>query len=134
MCYTARMPDYAQTMADQTPVSTEDQKKMGQAKSGKMGDEHNEFLNAILAMLDKGEIDAYVPQSLLNKAVYNSLNDEWKGKTDLTLVNIATQLQNIVIFRQSKHTPDEAPILEQMIEELWQMKQRIEDHYDVFKI
>ena len=129
------MPDYAQKMADHknTSLSVEDQKRMGQAAAGDMDEEHKSFLATVLKMVDAKAIDVYKPESFLKMDVYQTLNDEWRAKTDLALVNIATQLQNIYLFRTSKHTPDEAPILQHMIEELWQMKQRIEVKVDVFK-
>ena len=84
-------------------------------------------------MLDQKEIDVMKPASFLKMEVYNRLDEEWKSRVDLALVNIATLLSHIVEFRLSKKTPDQSPELESMISTLWLMKQRIEETHDVFK-
>lgn len=129
------MADYLATIAQgqKATLSNEDQKRMGQAAAAPMDEEHNRFLTTILALIDKGEIDIYKPETFLKKDVYDKLDETWRDRTDLALINIANHLQNIYLFRVSKQTPDEAPILASMIEELWQMKQRIEETHDVFK-
>ena len=129
------MADFIQTMAQgqKANLSAADQKKMGEAAAAPMDDDHNKFLQTILTLIDKGEIDVYQPQTFLMHEVYDKLDEQWQDKTDLALMNIANLLQSIYLFRVSKQTPDESPILSQMIEELWQMKQRIEETHDVFK-
>lgn len=127
------MADFVQTIGQQVTLSEEQQKKMTQSKGAKMGEEHEAFMKEILRMLDSKEIDVNKPQSFLKMEVYNRLDEQWKGKVDLALVNIATLLGHIVSFRLSKKTPDESPELQSMIEYLWQMKQRIEETHDVFK-
>ncbi len=114
-------------------LSEEDQKKVGKAPGGKMTKEHEDFLKMIIKLLDEKQIDTSNPDSMLNTDVYESMPQEWKGKTDLALFNMADQIRCIEDFFRSKQTPNEAPQLESMIEELWQMKQRIEVKYDVFK-
>lgn len=121
------------TQGQKTTLSTERQKKMGEAAAAPMDDNHNRFLQTILALIDTGEIDVYKPDTFLKHEIYDTLDQAWRDKTDLALVNIANLLQNIYLFRVSKQTPDESPILAAMIEELWQMKQRIEKTHDVFK-
>jgi len=127
------MADIAQLAAQHADLPPEDQKKAGQAIAGKMDDEHNNFVTLILKMLDKKEIDPADPQSFIKQDIYESMPLEWKAKTDQALPNIVGMLRHIVDFRLSTQTPDESPQLTNMIEQLWQMKQRIEEHYDVFK-
>lgn len=129
------MADYLTTIAQgqKATLSAAEQKRMGEATAAPMDDEHNRFLQTILALIDKGEIDVYKPETFLKKDVYDKLDETWRDKTDLALLNIANHLQNIYLFRVSKQTPDESPILASMIAELWQMKQRIEETHDVFK-
>ncbi|MDD5103086.1 MAG: hypothetical protein PHX93_01655 [Candidatus Peribacteraceae bacterium] len=127
------MADFLQTIGQQQQLSEAAQKKAGLSQGAKMGEEHETFMKEILRMLDSKEIDVAQPQSFLKMEVYNRLDEVWKGKVDLALVNIANLLGHIVEFRLSKNTPDEAPELESMISSLWQMKQRIEDTHDVFK-
>ena len=127
------MADFIQTIGQQSDLSEEQQKKVGQSVGAKMGEAHEAFMKEILRMLDSKEIDVAKPQSFLKMEIYNRLDEQWKGKVDLALVNIANLLGHIVEFRLSKQTPDESPELESMISSLWQMKQRIEDTHDVFK-
>ncbi|OIO52910.1 hypothetical protein AUJ46_06580 [Candidatus Peregrinibacteria bacterium CG1_02_54_53] len=127
------MTDYVSTMQGQNDLPEEQQKKVGKAQAAKMGDEHEVFMKTILRMLDEKAIDVTKPETFLKMEVYNRLDDAWKGKVDLAIVNIADLLSHIVEFRLSKQTPDESPELQSMIEHLWQMKQRIEETHDVFK-
>ena len=127
------MTDFHSLYAKHKNLSEDAQKKAGKAIAGKMTDDHESFMKKVLKMLDKKEIDPSNPQSFLKTDAYNDLDDEWKTKVDLMLPNLAHQLRIIVEFRLSKETPDESPQLENMIEQLWQMKERIEKDYDVFK-
>jgi hypothetical protein len=128
------MSDFTNALQQHQDLPLEDQKKAGQAIGGKMGDEHESFLKNLIKLLDAKEIDTLNPQSFLKQDVYDGMSDEWKGKTDLALVNIVDEVRRIEDFFRSKETPNASPHLQTMIEHLWQMKQRIEDHYDVFKI
>jgi len=125
--------DFIRTIGSQTPLSEEQQRKVGQVKGTQMGADHERFMKEILRMLDQKEIDVMKPASFLKMEVYNRLDEEWKSRVDLALVNIATLLSHIVEFRLSKKTPDQSPELESMISTLWLMKQRIEETHDVFK-
>lgn len=127
------MADFIQTIGQQVDLSEAAQVKAGQSTASKMGDAHESFMKEVLRLIDTKEIDVSNAQSFLKMEVYNRLDEMWKGKVDLALVNIADLLGHIVEFRLSKKTPDEAPELQSMIEYLWQMKQRIEDTHDVFK-
>ncbi len=127
------MTDFGSLYEKHKNLSEDAQKKAGKSNGAKMPDEHETFMKKILKMLDKKEIDPRDPQSFLKMSVYNDLDDEWRGKVDRTLPNLADLLRIIVEFRVSKETPDESPELQTMIEHLWQMKERIEKDYDVFK-
>jgi len=129
-----RMADYLTTIAQgqKQGVTPEQEKQMGTAATAPMDEKHNVFLQTILQMIDSGTIDVYKPETFLKKDIYDKLEEQWRDKTDLALINIANHLQNIYLFRVSKQTPDTSPILAAMIDELWQMKQRIEDTHDVF--
>ncbi len=132
-CYYAHMPDFAKAIQDHKDLPEDAQKKAGQAIAGKMGDDHTDFLQTLLKLLADGTITSTDPQSFINTDVYNSMPLDWKGKTDLALINIADQMRRIEEFYKSKDTPNESPQLETMIEGLWLMKERIEEKYDVFK-
>ncbi|MBU2214186.1 hypothetical protein KKC44_03055 [Patescibacteria group bacterium] len=126
--------DFHTTMAKhQDSMTEEDQKKAGQAISGDMDDEHKEFMQTVLNLIDSKEIDPLNAQSFLNQDVYEGLDEEWKDKTDLALLNIANLIRSIDEVRRHNDSPNESPQMQTMIEHLWQIKQRIEEHYDVFK-
>lgn len=127
------MADFASVMQNPANLSEEEQKKAGKPVTGDMGDRHKKFVADLARMIEKGEIDPLRTETFVNKDVYDSLDEKWKAKTDLALPNIATLLTHIVGFYTSKQTPDAAPQLETMIEALWDMKERIESHADVFK-
>ncbi len=127
------MADFTTLMGAHANLPEEQQKQAGQAIAGNMGDEHRNFLQTVIGMIDRKEIDSAQPQSLLNHDVYDALSEEWKEKVDLALINIADQLRLIEEFYRSTRTPNESPQLQTMIEQLWQMKQRIEEEKDVFK-
>lgn len=110
-----------------------EQKKAGQAIGGDMDEEHANFLQTLIGLLDRKEIVSSDPQSMLKREVYDKLPQEWKDKVDLALLNIAQQVRLIEEFYRSKETPNSSPHLQTMIEQLWQMKERMEEEHDVFK-
>ena len=127
------MADFADTMVNPASLSVDAQKKAGMPTPGDMGDEHKNFAETISRLLESDEIDVTKPETFLNSGVYESLSEEMKSKTDMAMLNIATLLMHIYGFYKSKQTPDACPQLATMIEQLWEMKQRIEQHADVFK-
>lgn len=127
------MADFATQMAETTDLSEAAQKKAGAPMGGDMGKEHKEFAKKISELLESGAIDVTKPESFLNQNIYDGLEQEWKAKVDLSMMNIATLLGHIYDFYKSKQTPDACPQLANMIEQLWEMKERIESHADVFK-
>lgn len=127
------MSDFQSLIKKHSKLTEAKQKEAGQAIAGKMTKEHETFLKELIALLDKKEIDPMDPQTFINVKVYNKMPQDWKGKTDMALLNMAQQIRQIEDFYRSKQTPNESPHLETMIEHLWQMKQRIEEKYDVFK-
>ena len=127
------MADYLKIIKQNADMPLSDQKKAGQPIGDDMDDEHKNFLKTVIDLLDRKEIDTAKPESFFNKQVYDGLTQEWKDKVDLATVNIADQLRHIEDFYRDKSIPDASPQLQTMIEYLWQMKQRIEDHHDVYK-
>jgi len=125
--------DFVQQIKNQAQLTEEQEQSAGQPVKGYIEEEHRHFLGTLFELIDNGEIDVSDQQSFLKKTVYDALDEEWKDKTDLALVNIANQIKLIDAFRKDENNPDESPQLQTMVEQLWQMKQRIEEHYDVFK-
>ena len=127
------MSDFAAQMATTVNISEDQQKKAGKPIGGDMDDKHKNFCTTINKLFESGAIDATKPETFLNQDIYKELDQEWQAKTDLSMVNIATLLNHIYGFYKSKQTPDACPQLQTMIDQLWEMKQRIEIHADVFK-
>lgn len=113
-------------------ITEEDQKKAGQMVKGPIGDDHKKMLQTIFDLLDKGEIDPYAPSTLVNQDIYDSLDVEWQDKVDLCLNNIANEIRLIDNFRRNGGDIDSIHF-HTMIEHVWEMKQRIEEHHDAFK-
>ena len=125
--------DFASKMANAKPLSEDEQKKIGTPDSGDMSDEHKNFVQTVSRLLESGEIDVANPETFLNQEIYNSLDPSWKAKTDQAIGSIAILLSHIYDFYKSKQTPDACPQLESMINQLWEMKQRLEVQADIFK-
>ncbi len=128
------MDDFATTIAQhhKKNLSEKKQKKAGNPVYGTVEEEHKNFLKTLFTMIDKKEIDPMNPQTFLKKDVYEGLSEEWQGKVDLSLLNIANQIRLIDNLRQASKGKDSIH-LQTMVEQLWEMKQRIEEHYDAFK-
>jgi len=111
-------------------LTEEDQKKLTAPMKGDVSKEHKNFLATLEKMLDKGEIDPADPKSFLKHDVYDNLDEEWQDKVDLSLLNIANQIR---LIQDTRAVEGESIHLQTMVEQLWEMKQRIEEHYDAFK-
>ena len=128
------MPDFTQTMAQNQDLPEKKQKQAGQAIAGDMEAEHTEFVKLIARMITEKEIDVQEPETFLKRENYDQLTEDNRGQVNLAMLNIADLLRKIAEFYMSKETPDSSPQLANMIEQLWQMKMRVEEQYgDVFK-
>ncbi|MDD3897234.1 MAG: hypothetical protein PHU04_05375 [Candidatus Peribacteraceae bacterium] len=129
------MDDFLSTIAQQgkTPLSEKKQKQAGAPLQGALSNEHKQFLQTIKQLIASGEINVEEPKTFLKKDVYDGLSEEWKEKSDLALSNIAMLLKQMYELYVRTDTPNESPQYRTMIEQLWEMKQRIEEHHDVFK-
>ena len=114
-------------------LTTEESKKAGQPVAGTMDDAPKNYLKDLIKLIESGEIDPNDQNTFLVEEIYKDLPEEWREKTDLALLNIANQIRLIYDFYTHNETPEESPQLQTMIEHLWDMKQRIEEHHDVFK-
>lgn len=127
------MMDFHAILKKHGKISEQAQVALGKAKDEKMTKKHSDFLRELLALIDGGKINPMDPESFINKKIYDTMPQEWKAKVDLGLFNMANEIQRISEFYHSKETPNASPELQNMIEHLWQMKQRIEEKYDAFK-
>lgn len=123
--------DFVTQMAsDSSSMTDDDHKQAGSPVSGQIGDEHSAFLETLFRLLDDGTIDHSNPESIIKQDVYDAMPEEWQDKVDLAKSNIVDQIRLIDTLRQAGES--EAIHLQTMVEHLWEMKQRIEEHHDVF--
>ncbi len=127
------MPDFYTHIQGAQEQSVAEQKKTGQPVAGHMDEKYKKFCVDLESMIKTGEIDVNKPETCLNKDVYGKLTEEWKSKVDVALQNIVNLLRHIADFYISKETPNSSPQLQTMIDQLWEMKERTEKDYDVFK-
>ena len=105
------MPDFTQSLQANQNISEQQQEQLGKSSAAKMSAEHEQFLNAILKLVDAKEIDVVKPESFLKRDVYDALPEEEQNRVDQSLITMATLLSHIVEFRKSRFTPDESPEL-----------------------
>ncbi|MBI2635868.1 hypothetical protein HYW84_00905 [Candidatus Peregrinibacteria bacterium] len=128
------MADFAAAIREHENLSEEAQKKAGQATGSDMDEKHKQFLADLIGMLDRKEMDASVPSSLLKQENYAKLGEEARDSVDYALLNLAGELRHIEWYFRSKTTPNASPQLQTMIEHLWDVKSRLEEkHGDVLK-
>lgn len=128
------MADIIQLAQKHADLSEKKQVKAGQALAGHMNHEHEQFMRMLVALVDEGTLNLVEPASLLQDA-YTSLSAVKRGKVDLALINIVDQIRHIYDFYKSEKTPNASPQLQTMVEQLWQMKSKLEEEYgDVLKI
>lgn len=128
------MADLTSLYDEHKNLPEEKQKIVGLAKAGPMGDEHTNFVKTISGMITSGEINVYEISTFYNPGAFEALKPEEQEQVGFAMVNIAGLLRQIADFYLSKQTPDSSPQLEQMIEELWQMKDRLESKFgDILK-
>lgn len=128
------MADPSSLFHNPPPLSEEEQRKAGKAIAGSMPEEHRKFVANLRSLIESGAIDVHKPESFLRRDVADGLTDGKRHQVDLALVNLADLIRHIDDFYRSKETPNESPHLESMIEQAWQMTQRIEKSCgDVFK-
>ncbi len=123
------MPDLEKLASAHADLPEAAQVKAGEPLAGKLDAEHARFLETLTELLDGGSIDTYQPQTFLKPDVYGALDEEWQDKVTLTLQNLAGLIRQIDDLRKQ---PGEHAHMENLVEQLWQMKQRIEEHHDVF--
>ena len=127
------MSNFATHVAGSRDLTREEQRRAGAPVAGTMDEKHKAFLETVKRLIETGEIDPYKPKTFIKEDVYATLSEEWLEKVDLALINIAGLLKQIYEFYISKETVNESLQYVTMIEQLFAMKQRIEEHYDVFK-
>ncbi len=128
------MADFHDTLAQHQTLSEEAQKKAGQATGTTMDKKHVKFLEELIGMIDRKEVDASNVSSMFKEENYSTLDETARDAVDLAALNLADQLRLIESYFRSTQTPNASPQLQTMIEHFWNMKSRLEDKYgDVLK-
>lgn len=124
--YNEHMADLGSLYEQHKDLSEAQQVSAGKSPAGAMGDEHTNFVKTIASMILSQQIDVAHPESFFKPGTYEALDPQIRGQVDFAMINIADLLRHIADYYISKKTPDASPQLEQMIEQLWQMKERFE--------
>lgn len=92
-----------------------------------------EFLNDIVSKVNSGKIQLYVPSSLINKDVFDSLSLEQQSKTDQNAFDMLGKIREIMrLYERSGEDPTYQMI--NLIEALRLHKERLESEKDIFVI
>ncbi len=128
------MANYADIITSQSgDLPLKKQKEMGKPVDDGMSPKHRQWVEEMIRMSDAGEIDVLDPDTLVNRDVYEKMTQEDRGKVDLSLSTMANQLRHIEDFYRSDKTPNACTQLQIMIDHFWAMRDRLEEHGDVFK-
>lgn len=116
-------------VAKELPVSV--QKRLGVPKPQFLQEEHTDFLREVITLLDTGKIDTKLPMTFIHENVYKGLSRDWKAKVDMATPNVVSLLERIMDLH-ARPENNESAEMKNLIETLWQAKERIERHADVF--
>lgn len=91
------------------------------------------YLDSLLDLINKGQLDILNAQSLYNRAVYDKLSEEDREKADLTAVNLMSVISQIQ--KLWSQNPVGTYQIKNLVETVFQMKSRFEEKYgDVYII
>lgn len=125
------MTDFVAQMKSGANLTLEEQKSAGAPIGGDMSAKHKKFVHDLSLLIEKGSINPDNVETFIHRPEYEKLDDTVRGIVDRSLPNIATLLRYIVDFYRSKQTPDACPQLQTMIDQLWEMKERVEANGDI---
>ncbi|MFC1810444.1 hypothetical protein ACFLZH_02995 [Patescibacteria group bacterium] len=83
-----------------------------------------EFMKKVIALVENKTIDVHTPETLLNKKVYDGLEESAQGKADLNGVNLLNEIRQIKIL-WDKGDRDSFQI-QNLIQRMRHTKQRVE--------
>lgn len=94
------------------------------AKEDSLHSEDEEFLKLLIRMIDEGKIGLHQPSSLINREVYDKLDEQTQGKVDMEAMNLLNAIRNIKNLHDSGfHNTYQ---IENMVETLKATKERLE--------
>lgn len=101
-------------------------------KSDAFTDGEQAFLNLLMAKVENKTINLYAPSCLLNVPVYEVLPLEAKGKADQNAVLMLGKIREIHGLMQLSKEPSYQ--VKNLVAALFEMKNRLEEHQDIFTI
>src|SRR3989338_3500418 len=111
--------------------SLAEQQQLGVPQATHLDEVHTAFLTEVLALLDQKKIDTQRPETFIHQSVYDGLSPEWKSKVDMVVPNIISLLGRIMDLH-ARPENDASHEMKNLVDTLWQAKERIESHADVF--
>lgn len=118
---------------DNAHIAPEVQSMLNQPLSGAaMSEEDQAFLNLILGKIEDKTINLYSPSSLLNNPVYDALSEMEKGKADQNAMILLTRIRELYDLTRVSKEPSYQ--LSNMVDSLRLIKNRMEEHGDLFII
>lgn len=80
-----------------TPITSNVQQMINDPQDDPTGvdPKDQEFMENVMRLINDGTIDLFRAETLMNKAVYNGLSDEVKGKADTNAIPLLGELRNI---------------------------------------
>ncbi len=64
-------------------------------KEGGIDSKDEKFLDMLLRMIEEGKIGLHQPSSLINREVYDKLDEQTQGKVDMEAMNLLSAIRNI---------------------------------------
>lgn len=128
--------DFIAAMTRSSPLSEKRQKMIGKSGQKNLQVKQLTLLQTLLTLIDDKVINILKPESLIKeekREAYLALTESEKRALDLALVNMCSQMQHIIEFHRSPHTPDESQELEVMIDHLLDMKDRLGKNADLLQ-
>lgn len=109
------------------------QKRLNKPTKKSIKPKYKDYLKLILDLLEKKEIEAFVPGTFINQDIYDALDEKAQAEVDKTLLNLASMVQQLQYL--SDNGAQNSFQLESLVDNIWYTKERIEEvHGDVYKV
>ncbi len=103
------------------------------AVQGGLKQENKEFLESIMELINSKRVNLYVPHTLVNDAVYNTLDEKRQGEVDIEAVNTLSAMRQIKDLYLAGYS--DTYQMENFVDKLRLTKEKFEKEYgDVFII
>jgi hypothetical protein len=120
------------TLTQHSELPEGEQMAAGQVIAGKLSTKHQAFLEQLFNLLDNKSVDPYIPSTCLHQQTYDQMTEEQQDAIDMELQTICSQLRLIQNMREQSNGTENIH-LTSLVEQLWDMVNRIEVENDIFK-